>query len=104
MKRLLLELLKFVYSMVLAVAFMLVFAFLLDVVAALVSNGWRDYTGHARAGDWPITRGTFQRIWLTPWIFIVCLWLGISGIVRAMLGSRTPTFLRKLAADPPAAE
>jgi hypothetical protein len=52
-----LGIIRFVYSMVLAVISIAVLAVVLDLLCALVSGGWTDYTGFARAGTWPIVRG-----------------------------------------------
>lgn len=95
MKKVLLEIAKFIYAMSFAVLAMLVIAFVLDLLAAVVSKGWVDYSGHMRVGLWPILRGTFQRIWLSPLIHVFLLWLGIGGIVRGVMGSYTPKFLRR---------
>jgi hypothetical protein len=94
MKKLVLELVKFAYCLVLAVVGLFLFTLVLDLLAAAVSNGWVDYSGHVRTGSWPILTGTFSRIWQTPLVFVLFLWIGLGAIARTMLGSHTPRFLR----------
>lgn len=95
MNKLFSEIIKFVYSVILAIVSLFVLAVVLDLLCALVSGGWTDYTGYARAGTWPIVSGTFGRALLTPFVYILFLLLGIGGIVRMVMGISTPFFLRR---------
>lgn len=87
-RRVLLEILKFLYGLVVAGMLFLFLCLILDLYACWVGGGWNPLLG-----SWPIFRGTVGELLYGSWGMIICLLSGLGGIARIVLWQHTPSLL-----------
>ncbi len=86
--RVLLEISKCVYAMLVATMVCLFFCLLLDLLGYVVGGGW-----NVLLGAWPIFSGTVSAVVYGSWGTVLCLLLGLGLIARIILWDSTPSLL-----------
>lgn len=99
-KKIQLEVLKFLYSILVAFAFIIVFTVLLDLFCLVFLGGMKD----PRPIQWkmlffqkfPILTGTIRFFLGASVSYIICLTLAFGGMARALIGESRLPFFEKL--------
>lgn len=91
------ELIRFLYSTLIAFAFIITFAFLLDVFCLIFLGGLQDPLPlnwqMLFFKQWPILSGTISFFVHASFSYIICLTLAFGGMARVILGdSKIPLF------------
>lgn len=93
-----LETVKYLYCIVASFAFILLFAFLLDVFCIVFLGGMKDPLPLNWEAllfkHWPILNGTISFFLYSTWSYFFCLSLAFGGMARAMLGNSVLPFLQ----------
>lgn len=87
-QQIVLEILKTMYSFVMAGFVFLFFCLLLDVFGWAVAGGWNPLLG-----SWPIFSGTVAAVVYGSWGTVLCLGVGVALIARIILWDRTPLLI-----------
>lgn len=97
--RILLESVKFLYCVLAAFAFILLFAFVLDVFCLVFLGGLKDplpWNWQALFfKNWPIVSGTLSFFMYSSWSYFFCLTIAFGGMARVIVGPRRIPFLEK---------
>lgn len=86
-----LEILKFIYVLIVSVTLFLFFTLVLDVFCWVTFGGWKPLLG-----KWPVFSGTVSAALYSPFWHVFSLLLGFGIMARVILGDRTPGLLEGL--------
>ncbi len=84
----LLEVMKFLYVLIVGSMVFLFFCLLLDGYCWLVASGWNPLLG-----SWPIFSGTVASVVYGKWGTTMCLIIGMGSVARIILWDRRPVIL-----------
>jgi hypothetical protein len=87
-QRIVLEVIKFVYVLIVASMVFLFFCLLLDLFTLLVGGGWNPLLG-----SWPIFSGTVSAVVYGGFWTVASLVLGVGVVGRVILWDRHPVML-----------
>jgi hypothetical protein len=88
MKRVALEAIKFLYSLLVGGIVFLFFCLLLDLFGWVAGGGWNPLLG-----SWPIFSGTVASVVFGDFVTVSALLLSMGGIARIILWDREPLVL-----------
>lgn len=83
------EILKWLYLLLLSSVLFLFFCLILDSFCYLVGGGWQPLLGH-----WPIFSGSISLLYFGSFWKVAFLLFGLIGTARIMLGKRVPALIQ----------
>lgn len=87
--RIVLEVVKCAYAMLVASMVCLFFCLLLDLLGFVAGGGW-----NVLLGAWPIFSGTVAAVVYGSWGTVLCLLIGLGVIARIILWDSMPSLLQ----------
>lgn len=90
MNRFTAEILKFIYCIMLALACILCFALVIDLLSLAIAGGWQ-----WELGKFPAVSGTLRSLSDSGAFYTISLLVGSGSIARMIMGETVPFFLRK---------